>query len=113
MPIWKPCAISHVTFPSPGRPLPAAPQQSLSLRHKSPSMWQPVAGWQIFTPVAPYGAQRRLQQLLHSSQTVPSTPPLQNDGPAGGAPHVPTVAPAAILHTPPQQSFAREQMSPF
>jgi hypothetical protein len=45
--------------------------------------------------------------------TVPSTPPLQKLAPAGGAPHVPRVAPVAIVQTPPQQSGPREQASPF
>ena len=40
-------------------------------------MWQPLAGWQTFTPVTPYGAQSRLQHPLQSPHTVPSTPPLQ------------------------------------
>jgi hypothetical protein len=44
---------------------------------------------------------------------VPSTPPLQKDAPAGGAPQVPSVAPAAIVQTPPQQSGPCEQVSPF
>jgi hypothetical protein len=75
-------------------------------------MWQPFAGWQTFTPVTPNGAQRRLQQLPQSVHTVPSTPPLQNDGPLGGAPHVPIIAPLAMVHVPPQQSAAFEQTSP-
>jgi hypothetical protein len=69
--------MSHVTLPSPGRPVPAAPQQSLDLRQRSPFTWQPLAGWQIFTPVVAEGAQRRLQQPLHASQAMPSTPSLQ------------------------------------
>ena len=76
-------------------------------------MWQPSAGWQTFTPDVPYGAQRRLQQSPHPLHTVPSTPPLQKDAPAGGAPQVPSVAPAAIVQTPPQQSGPCEQVSPF
>jgi hypothetical protein len=38
---------------------------------------------------------------------------LQKLAPAGGAPHVPTVCPEAIVHTPPQQSAAWLQTSPF
>jgi hypothetical protein len=37
---------------------------------------------------------------------------LQNEAPAGGAPQVPSVAPAAIVQTPPQQSGPCEQASP-
>jgi hypothetical protein len=44
---------------------------------------------------------------------VPSTPPLQKVAPAGGALHVPRVWPAAIVQTPPQQSGAARQASPF
>ena len=75
-------------------------------------MWQPSAGWQTLTPDVPYGAQRRLQQSPQPLHTVPSTPPLQNDAPAGGAPQVPSVAPAAIVQTPPQQSGPCAQVSP-
>jgi len=76
-------------------------------------MWQPSAGWQTFTPDVPYGAQRRLQQSPHPLHTVPSKPPLQKLAPAGGAPQVPSVAPVAIVQTPPQQSGPCEQVSPF
>jgi hypothetical protein len=51
--------------------------------------------------------------LPQSEQTVPSTPPLQKLGPGGGAPQVPSVAPDALVQTPPQQSVASEQTSPF
>lgn len=53
--------IEHVTgIPlPPGRP--ADPQQSPSVRQRSPTTWHPLAGWQTNTPVGPYGAQRRLQ----------------------------------------------------
>ena len=37
-------SLSQMTLPSPGKPVPAAPQQSLSLRHRSPLTWQPLAG---------------------------------------------------------------------
>jgi hypothetical protein len=43
---------------------------------------------------------------------VPSTPSLQYVAPEGGGPHLPSVAPAAIEHTPPQHSAAAEQASP-
>jgi hypothetical protein len=36
---------------SPGSP--ADPQQSWSVRQMSPTTWQPLAGWQIRTPVGP------------------------------------------------------------
>jgi hypothetical protein len=64
------------------------------------------------TPLLPKGAQSRLQQSLQLSQTVPSTPPLQYVDPVGGAPHVPSVAPAATLQVPPQQSAGLAQASP-
>jgi hypothetical protein len=64
----------------------------------------------MLRPLGP-GAQRRLQQLLQPSQTIPSTPP-QKLGPVGGAAHVPTVAPLALVHVEVQQSWSREQMSP-
>jgi hypothetical protein len=54
--------------------VPAAPQQSLSLRQRSPLTRQPLAGWHTRTPVGAKGAQSRLQQPLHAPHTVPSTP---------------------------------------
>ena len=53
MPTVAPAAMSQTTLPSPGTPEPAAPQQSLVCRQRSPLMWQPLAGWQILTPVCP------------------------------------------------------------
>lgn len=41
---------------------PAEPQQSPSLVQRSPTTWQPLAGWHTSTPVGPKGAQARLQQ---------------------------------------------------
>jgi hypothetical protein len=41
--------------------IPADPQQSLSLEHRSPTGWHPLAGWQTSTPVGPHGAHARLQ----------------------------------------------------
>src|SRR5687768_5272589 len=61
-------------------------------------------------PLGP-GAQRRLQQPLHPSQVIPSTPP-QKVGPSGTAAQVPTLAPSAITHSAAQQSPPRAQMSP-
>jgi hypothetical protein len=58
----RPRAVSkiwHVTSPSPGRghelgtPTVLPPQQSESLRHVSPWMRQPPAGWQTFEVVVP------------------------------------------------------------
>jgi hypothetical protein len=40
---------------------PSAPQQSVSSRQISPVGRQPLAGWQIMIPLAPKGAQLRLQ----------------------------------------------------
>jgi hypothetical protein len=77
MPISALAGLSHTTFPSPGSPVPAAPQQSLSSRQRSPFTRQPDAGWQMDTPVGPYGAHRRLQQPPQSLHVVPSTLPLQ------------------------------------
>jgi hypothetical protein len=112
MPMALPGEISQVTLPSPGRPVPAAPQQSLVLRQRSPFTWQPLAGWQTFTPVGPYGAQSRLQHPLQASQSVPSTPALQYVAPVGGAPHLPSVAPCAMTQMPLQQEGESAQESP-
>jgi hypothetical protein len=45
--------ISQVTglCDPPGRPVP--PQQSVSFVQRSPTTWQPVAGWQTSVPVGP------------------------------------------------------------
>jgi hypothetical protein len=98
-PTVKGGVISHVTgWPEPpGRP--AEPQQSLSFVQRSPTTWQPLAGWQMRTPVGPYGAQRRLQhappqagiapmKTAPSSQSMPSVR-LQFAEPEGGDEHVP------------------------
>ena len=52
-PTTKGAVMSQVTgVPEPpGRP--AEPQQSLSFVHRSPTTWQPLAGWQTRTPVGP------------------------------------------------------------
>lgn len=81
----------------PGRP--AEPQQSLSCVQRSPTTWQPLAGWQMRTPVGPYGAQSLLQQeppqtgmvpmnTAPSSQSMPSVR-LQFAEPLGGDEQVP------------------------
>jgi hypothetical protein len=54
--------MTHVTgFPDPPA-IPLAPQQSPSRVQRSPTGWQPLAGWQTSTPVGPHGAHARLQQ---------------------------------------------------
>jgi hypothetical protein len=112
IPIEKPGMSSQTTLPAPGRPVPAAPQQSLSLVQRSPLTWQPSAGWQTLTLYGPYGAHRRLQHESHPVQSDPSFPPLQYVDPLGGAPHVPMVWPWATVHTPPQQSGPDVHASP-
>ena len=42
---------------------------------------------------------------------MPSTPPLQNVEPEGGAEHVPSVLPVAMVHFEEQHSESREQTS--
>jgi hypothetical protein len=115
-------------FPDPpGRP--AEPQQSESFVQRSPTTWQPLAGWQTSAPVGPQGAHARLQQAPpHEGsplelitmppsaavppQSWPSTTP-QFAGPLGGVPpHVPSVAPLAMVHCCVQQSAAVAQPSP-
>src|SRR5262245_24201024 len=64
------------------------------------------------TPVSAYGAQRRLQHCPQPLQNVPSTAPLQRVPPGFGTSHVPSVAPAAMLQIPPQQSPPCTQASP-
>jgi len=49
---------------------------------------------------------------VQSWHSEPSTEPLQNDAPAGGGAHVPTVAPLAIVQVPLQHSALRAQASP-
>jgi hypothetical protein len=85
------------------------PQQSLSVTHVSPSTWQPVAGWQISTPVGPHGAHRRLQQLpphppspAGELQSCPSA--AEQFPPNANWPQVPTLAPVGIVQVPTQQS---------
>jgi hypothetical protein len=75
--------------------------------------WQPLAGWQTNTPVAPYGAHNLLQQLPQPAQTVPSTAPEQLLAPEGGTAQVPMLAPCAIVQVPEQQSALLEHVSPL
>jgi hypothetical protein len=64
------------------------------------------------TPVGPYGAHKRLQHVPQPLQYSPSTPPVQRVAPGFGALHVPSVAPAALVQMPPQQSLPRTHASP-
>ena len=51
VPTVAPGAMVHVTGVPDPPGSPAEPQQSLSLVQTSPTTWQPLAGWQISTPV--------------------------------------------------------------
>jgi hypothetical protein len=65
---------------------------------------QPLAGWQIFTPVRAKGRQRALQQLVQSSHTVPSL--AQPPAPVvDSSLHTPAVPAAVVWHNPEQQSL--------
>ena len=103
---------------------PSAPQQSLSERQSSPVGWHPLGGWQTKTPVAAQGRHEREQQSppqlgiappspvvadAHTcpAETQPGTPP-----PVGATLHVPSAAPAALVHAPPQHSVSLEHTSP-
>jgi len=98
-------ANSQVTLPAPGRPLVGSPpQQSLSLIHRLLVTRQPLAGWQIFTPVRAKGRHRALQQLVQSSHTVPSLAQLPAPV-VDSSPHTPAVPAALVLHRPEQQSL--------
>ena len=71
----------------------------------------------MLTPVGAYGSHERLQHgfVLHAPfgpQTDPAAVQLPApDAPA--TPHVPSVAPAALVQRPPQQSRSPEQASPL
>jgi hypothetical protein len=52
-PSEAPADLLHVTLPDPGPGNAAEPQQSASLEQESPTTWQPLAGWQMSTPVGP------------------------------------------------------------
>jgi hypothetical protein len=52
----------HVTLPEPAPVTPGPPQQSSSFWQRSPTTWQPLAGWQMRIPVGPKGAHAREQQ---------------------------------------------------
>lgn len=108
---------------------PAEPQQSLSLVHRSPTTWHPLAGWQTSTPVGPHGAHARLQQgpphagnpasfwttppsAAVPPQSCPSVSPQFAGPPGGAAPHVPRVCPLGTVQVPVQQSALAEHASP-
>jgi len=128
IPIVSPALMTHVTGlrDPPGRPV--EPQQSPSLMQRSPTTWQPLAGWQTKTPVGPHGAQARLQQAPPQAGKPPSVLPVplvpappqswpssspQLAGPPGAlAAQVPTAWFAAMLHVPVQQPEPTEQASP-
>jgi hypothetical protein len=108
---------------------PAEPQQSLSVTHRSPTTWHPLAGWQTSTPLGPHGAHARLQHgpphagspasgaapvplVPVPPQSCPSTTP-QLAGPDGGeVPQVPSVCPDTMAQVPVQQSVAAAHESP-
>jgi len=99
---------TQMTRPEPGRPFGSSPpQQSVFLVQRSPSTWQPDAGWQTLVVPVPNGAQYELQQPLQPSQVRPST----RQGVVIVA-QVPAVAPDAIVQTPVQHSALWKQMSP-
>jgi hypothetical protein len=121
--------MTHVTgLPDPpGRP--ADPQQSLSCVHRSPTTWHPLAGWQMSTPVGPYGAHARLQHppphwgrppSMYTTppsaplppQSTPSTMPQLAGPPGGDVAQVPSAWFAAFVHWPLQQSVAVAHESP-
>lgn len=81
IPMAPPPLLSHVTgLPEPpGRPV--APQQSMSAVQRSPTGWQPLAGWHTSTPVGPHGAHARLQ---HGPPHV-GIPPSRNVAPPSAA----------------------------
>ena len=71
----------------------------------------------MLTPVGAYGSQERLQhgfelQAPAGEQTEPAVVQLPAPG-AAATPHVPSVAPAALVQSPPQQSRSAEHASPF
>jgi hypothetical protein len=121
--------MTHVTgIPdAPGKP--ADPQQSPSCAHRSPTTWHPLAGWQMSTPVGPYGAHARLQHPPpHDGrppstyttppsapvppQSTPSTIPQLAGPPGGEVAQVPRAWLAVLVHWPLQQSVPAAHESP-
>jgi hypothetical protein len=62
------------------------PQQSPSFVQRSPTTWQPLAGWQTSSPVGPYGAHSRLQHA----------PPHVGKGPLSAVKTPPQIVPSTI-----------------
>ena len=97
----------QVTLPAPGRPLVGSPpQQSLSLLHRLLVTRQPLAGWQIFTPVRAKGRHRALQQLVQSPHTVPSLAQLPAPV-VDSSSHTPAAPVLLVWQRPEQQSLQR------
>jgi hypothetical protein len=122
-PTVAPGAMLHVTglFDPPA--IPFEPQQSPSLVQRSPTGWQPLAGWQTRIPVGPQGAQARLQQPpphrgrppsrnVAPPHSMPSSIPQFAGPPGPDAVHVPSVCPVATWQTPVQQSVPVAHDSP-
>jgi hypothetical protein len=107
----EPGGMLQTVFPAPSVPEPAPPQQSSSFVQSSPMTRQPLSGWQMKIPVGPYGSQSRLQHPPQPLQSMPSTWP-QLAGVAGGAPQVPSVAPAALSQMRVQHSVSFVHASP-
>jgi hypothetical protein len=102
-----PAASSQVTLPAPSvMAVGSPPQQSLLVVQRLFVTRQPLGGWQIFTPVAAKGAQRRLQQLVQSPQTTPSCTQLPEPEVSMDL-QTPAAAPAALEQRPVQQSSLR------
>jgi len=121
-------ALALLQLPTPVEPCtPPKPQQSESPRQISPVGRQPLGGWQMKTPVL-YGAHARLQQLPpHAGRPdafrIPPSPaaPAPQTSPATVQPVVPgalgclqrpSVAPCALVQSPPQHSKSDAQTSP-
>jgi hypothetical protein len=71
-PTLEPAAMTQVTGLCDPPGSPAEPQQSLSCVQMSPTTWQPLAGWQMSTPVGPHGAHARLQHAPPHAGRPPS-----------------------------------------
>ena len=114
--------------PPPGGGKAADPQHWSSLVQRSPTRWQPLAGWQTRTPVGAQGAHERLQQAppqvgrppsvktmppsaVLPAQSIPSVR-LQLAPIVGGEPHSPSAWLPVLVHTPEQQSVPVAQASP-
>jgi hypothetical protein len=103
-----PATIWQRTVPAPGRPEPAAPQQSESCLQVSPWMRQPPASWHTDAP-EPVSAQTRLQHAAQPGHTSPSMAQLPM---VEMAVQVPAVWPDGMVQLPLQQSPPAKQTSP-